>query len=78
MDIQATFIQIGNSIGVGIPRGLREKYGFKKGEKVKFEEREEGLMLKGSKYKNNAAGFKKWWDEFIKENGEILDELAVR
>ena len=76
MDFKVTLMQVGNSVGVSVPRALRDKYGFKKGNKVVLEEREEGLLLRSGKTK--SKDFKKWWGEFIEENGEILDELKVR
>lgn len=78
-----TIIQIGNSEGLTLPKEIREEAGFRKGVKVDVSLSNDGGIVI-NKVENKVAKipsdkeFKKWWDTFIKENAEILDELAVR
>lgn len=78
--MEVRLVQIGNSVGITIPQAMRKKYALKKGQKVVFEENSEGdLILRSSLKKGKMdTNFKKWWDKFIEENGQILDELEVR
>jgi len=75
----------GNSDVVAIPKGLMKELGFKRGQSVSIEKFEENAVVirkykKFSKKKEDkvegSAEFKGWWKEFLKENSEILDELA--
>ncbi len=81
MQIQTIF-QAGNSDVVALAREL----GFRKGDKVIVEKVPdiEGFItvkkVSAKKTKNSASGaeFKKWLDNVLKEDAEILDELANR
>ncbi len=77
----------GNSSVVAIPKHLLKDLNFKSGQKVVVEKTSDGdaLIIRkavkpvvGSKKSSVTAEFKKWLDIFMKENREILDELAVR
>lgn len=79
MQTQRVF-QAGNSQVVAIPKD----FGFRVGHKVVVEKTPDGVFIrraegakKSSKAKSEAE-FQSWLNVFIKENGEILDELAVR
>ncbi len=81
MQIQTIF-QAGNSDVVALAREL----GFRKGDKViveKISDDENLVTIKKvsvKKTKNSASGaeFKKWLDNVLLEDAEILDELANR
>lgn len=81
MNIQTVF-RAGNSNVVAIPQELNKKFNIKAGQKVVLEESSDGniLIRKITKGKSPSAeeDFKKWWNEFLDENSEILDELALR
>lgn len=81
MPIQKVF-QAGNSNVVAIPKDLSEELQIKAGQKVILEESSNGNILIRKVTKDRTASpnenFKKWWKAFLKENAEILDELAVR
>lgn len=79
-----TIIQIGNSVGVTIPSSIRKQLNLKKGQKVYVNQTPDGeaVVIKKMKRLQNKKDankeFEKWLKVFMKENGEILDELAVR
>lgn len=81
MQLQTIF-QAGNSDVVALPREL----GFKRGDKViveKVSDDENLITIKkvsAKKTKNSASGaeFKRWLDNVLVEDAEILDELANR
>lgn len=82
-----TVFRAGNSSVVAIPKNIASDLGIKPGQKVVVEKDEtgEGVIIKKavktSKRLSNLSvdkDFKRWWREFLKENAEILDELAVR
>lgn len=81
MQIQTVF-KAGNSNVVAIPKELERDLGIETGQKVFVEKADEETFVvrKISKNKKISADteFKRWWREFLKENAEILDELAVR
>ena len=83
VQIQTVF-KAGNSNVVAIPKDLSKELGFKSGQKVVVEktDSEDLLVRKVSKTKSVKLSpdleFKRWWKEFLKENAEILDELAIR
>ena len=81
MQIQTVF-KAGNSNVVAIPKELNRKLNFEAGQKVVVEESGSGNILIRKVTKGKAVSFeenfKKWWNAFLKENAEILDELAVR
>lgn len=80
MQVQTIF-KAGNSNVVTIPAELMKELNLRVGEKVMVEKTPvgEGLMIKKN---NSKSGYKdeldQWFKVFIKENGKILDELAVR
>ena len=87
MDTQKVF-RAGNSNVVAIPKHIFDDLGLKTGQKVFVERTDDVILIKKVKKipktitKNGkskiSAEFQKWLDTFMKENGEILDELAVR
>jgi len=86
MQIQKVF-QAGNSQVVAIPKDMAREMGFKVGRKVVMEKTADGRGVvikradegtqKPSKAKANEE-FQSWLTQFMEENGEILDELALR
>lgn len=86
MQIQKVF-QAGNSQVVAIPKELAREVGFSVGKKVIMEKTPNGKGViimradtstqKTSKSRSDAE-FKAWLTQFMQENGEILDELALR
>lgn len=82
MPIQTVF-RAGNSNVVAIPKSFSKDWDIKPGEKVIIEEKNSDELVirktsKANKKLQPDKEFKKWWDEFIKENSEVLDELALR
>ncbi len=82
MAIQTVF-KAGNSNVVAVPRNLSEKSHIKSGDRVNVTEEEGGIMIKKIETKKKVMtkadkDFQKWLDVFMEENGEILDELAIR
>lgn len=81
MQIQTIF-QAGNSDVVALPRGL----GFKRGEKVVVEKALDDedvitikkVSTKKAKDSASSAEFKRWLNNVLEEDAEILDELANR
>ena len=82
-----TIFQAGNSDVIVIPKHLMKELNLKKGQKVIVDRTPDGeaIVIKKTnktistaKKSATSAEFKKWLDTFMKENGEILDELAVR
>lgn len=74
-----TMIQIGNSVGVILPKNVREELGFKVGDKVVVEKRNDKIILSPARKKSSAgvnAKFMKMVDEFITEHKDVLEELA--
>lgn len=84
MQIQTVF-KAGNSNVVAIPKELTEELKIKTGQKV-FVSRDsetDAIVIKkvGKKRiekKATLKEFKKWLKEVLREDAEILDELAVR
>lgn len=82
MQIQTVF-RAGNSEVVSIPKSVRKELGIKKGQKVIVDIEGDKITIqkfskKGSEATTHDKNFKRWWKEFLKENAEILDKLAVR
>jgi len=79
MQIQTIF-KAGNSNVVTIPTELMQQLNFRVGEKVVVEKSPvgEGMLIKKSGLVKYADELNQWFKVFIKENGKILDELAVR
>ena len=78
-------IQIGNSLGIIIPSSLRKSMKLRKGSSIEVSNTssdEVALLRKATKKVGKKETvdkeFQDWLDVFLKENGEILDELAVR
>lgn len=86
MKIQKTF-QAGNSQVVAIPKALAREIGLEIGHKVVMEKTSDNLgfiikradegVKKASKKKSDVE-FQSWITQFMEENGETLDELAIR
>ncbi len=79
MQIQTIF-KAGNSNVVTIPTELMQQLNFQVGEKVVVEKSPvgEGMLIKKSGQVKYTDELNQWFKVFIKENGKILDELAVR
>lgn len=86
MQIQKVF-QAGNSQVVAIPKELARELGLKVGYKVVMEKSDDGQSLvvhradsgpKKLSKKASDAEFQQWLDAALREDGEILDELARR
>lgn len=82
MQVQTVF-KAGNSNVVAIPKSLAEEVGIKVGQKVTIEKTDENELqirkvVKATKKESKQVDFKRWWKTFLKDNSEILDELAVR
>lgn len=81
MQEQVVF-RAGNSNVVAIPKSLSKNFGIKPGQKVVVEQNgpDELVIRKASRTKSISPDLelKSWWKEFLKDNGEILDELALR
>lgn len=77
-----TVFKAGNSNVVAIPQSMAKELGLSKGSKVVVDTTPDGEALvvrKATKSKQAAQKeFKQWLKVFMKENGAILDELAVR
>lgn len=72
-------IQIGNSVGIILPKNLREETGFKIGDKVIVEKKNNKIVLSPAKKKSSAgvnAKFMKMVDDFATEHKDVLEELA--
>ena len=82
MQIQTVF-RAGNSNVVAIPKDIARELNIKTGEKVVVEKTASNELVirkvsRKSKVVSQVEEFKRWWSAFLKENAEILDELAVR
>lgn len=84
MQVQSVY-KAGNSMVVTIPKHLAKELGFRPGQKVLVEKATSGQELivrrvgkVAAKKTQVDAEFKGWLEVFMKENAEILDELAVR
>lgn len=84
MSIQTVF-KAGNSQVVAIPKELAKEVGIKPGGKVELTKSSDGesvVISKAKKPEKKAtqakADHEKWLKTFMEENGEILDELAIR
>ncbi len=80
MQVQKIF-KAGNSKVVAIPPEIMAKVGLRLGDKVVVEPANASLVVRkvGIKVsKDKKTELKQWFKEFVKENGEILDELALR
>lgn len=85
MQIQTVF-RAGNSDVVTIPKFIGDDFGIKTGQKVVVDKAPngEGILIRkvGKTLKTGGAKvdleFKKWLGDALKEDKEILDELALR
>lgn len=81
-----TIFRAGNSNVVAIPKDIQEELGLKRGQKVVVEKTPNGdAVIKkvdraNRRVKKSAVSeeFEKWLDQVLKEDAEILDELALR
>lgn len=80
-----TVFQAGNSSVVAIPKHLVKELGLKVGEKVIVSKAIDGESVVIRKVGRNKVKkltadnkFRRWLDTFLRENAEILDELALR
>ncbi len=82
MQTQIVF-KAGNSDVIAIPKHLSKESGIKAGQKITVTVTNDGLLirkLEGQEPKTTVATkeFKKWLDNVLKEDAEILDELSDR
>ena len=82
MNIQTIF-KAGNSDVVAIPKQLLEELELKTGQRVVLEKLpNEGIIIRkhspNKKASKSKTEFKKWLEEVLKEDAEILEELALR
>lgn len=84
MQIQTVF-KAGNSYVIALPKDLSKELGINAGQKVVVEKGLGGeaiIIRKATQTKTRKSAtskeFKKWLKEVLKEDAEILDELAVR
>jgi len=80
MQVQTVF-RAGNSNVVTIPSDLMQELNISVGEKVTVGKTPvgEGLLIKKTNMKNKHKDeMNQWFKIFIKENKEMLDDLAVR
>lgn len=84
-----TISQLGNSSAVILPAPIMQEAKWRRGQKMTIDYisqtnsisvRPVEINRKTTKQSSRAsdAEFQKWFDDFIEENGEILDELATR
>lgn len=80
-----TIFKAGNSEVIAIPKHILEELNLKRGQKVVVDsipDSEVIIIRKVSKAKTQtkkaaSAEFKRWLNEVLKEDAEILDELAL-
>jgi len=82
MQLQKVF-RAGNSNVVAIPKDFSEELGLKVGQEVTVEKIPgKGIFIGKPPKKERKLGvkveFKKWLEEVLEEDKEILDELALR
>lgn len=79
-----TITQVGNSAGLILSKPLLEEAKIKIGTKVNISYKKDlgGLFIELPKNNKQSLSksteFNEWLHQFMKENGEILDELATR
>ena len=78
-----TISQLGNSNAVILPSSIMKETKWRRGQKMAIDYVPEahGILIRPVKKTVSSQSeieSQKWFDEFIKENGEILDELATR
>ena len=84
-----TISQLGNSSAVILPAPIMQEAKWHRGQKMTIDyipqtnsisvrpvEKNRTTIKQSSRASD--VEFQKWFDEFIEENGEILDELATR
>lgn len=79
--MQQSVIQIGNSVGVILPKNVREEVGLKVGDRVVVEKKENKIVLSPTKKKfltGVDVKFMKMVDDFATEHQDVLEELAKR
>ncbi len=77
MRLQKVF-RAGNSHVITIPTSMMKRWGLKTGNKVYVNQVGDKLILSKEPPKNQMEELKEWFEMFVEENGEILDELALR
>ena len=80
MQLQTIF-KAGNSQVVAIPSDVLANLNLKTGNKVLVGQADDTTIVikkTSPKIKKSDAGFQKWLNVFMKENAEVLDELADR
>lgn len=78
-----TFFQAGNSVVVAVPKPLLRELNIKVGQQAVVEKIPDTDAFIVRKKTRKTKGkveveFKKWLETFLKEDAELLDELAVR
>ena len=79
-----TVFKTGNSYAITIPKDILKELAIRKGQKVLVEKSPEGeavIVRKAtprSKKTVMSAEFRNWLKAVLKEDAQILDELAVR
>lgn len=76
-----TIVQIGNSLGVIIPKAIRDDIGLRVGSKVVVTKEKEKIVLSAAKGKELGgvdAKFMRMVDQFATEHKDVLKELAKR
>lgn len=79
--MQQSVIQIGNSVGVILPKNVREEAGLSVGDKVVVEKENNKIVLYLAKKKLSTginAKFVEMVDDFVSEHQDVLEELAKR
>ncbi|MEK7571876.1 MAG: AbrB/MazE/SpoVT family DNA-binding domain-containing protein [Patescibacteria group bacterium] len=79
MQMQQSVIQIGNSLGIVIPKGLRGE--LQAGDKVLITGKPTNILITPAKTNKTGgvdAKFMQMVDEFITEHEDVLKELAKR
>lgn len=75
--MQRKIIKIGDSVGVTIPKTVRESLGIKRGDPVTVEKTADGFTVNkadtGTRLDPEVVA---WTDSFIAENRELLDKLS--
>ncbi|MBI3577335.1 hypothetical protein HY086_04825 [Candidatus Gottesmanbacteria bacterium] len=79
-----TITQLGNSDAVVLPSPVMREAKWRRGEKitVNYIHEADGVFIrrvkKESPYKRSEKEFQSWLDNFLKEDADVLDELAHR
>lgn len=80
--MEQTLVRVGNSVGVILPKTVREQVGFKPGDKILVEPDKNGHSLilhkkgKAERTTTITPEFYNWLERFNKRYGKALQELA--